>query len=408
MQSAYRKQHSTETALLKILDDLNKMVNSGHTAVLVGLDLSAAFDTIEHDILVDRLRTVFGVSGAALDWIETYLRGRKQYVMTGGDRSTLSDCEFGVPQGSVLGPFLFSIYVSPIVDVITSHGVQFHQYADDTQLYIAIQSPEDLARLEKCTSAVRDWFTENGMLLNPDKSEVLLVASQRNAKKVAQNPGVSVAGSNIAYSAKLKSLGVTLDQSLTFDDHVQNVVRTSNFHIRALRHIRPMLDRGVANTIACSVVSTRLDYCNSLLYKTKVANIQKLQRVQNSLARVVARSHRRDHMTPVLKDLHWLPVKQRIEYKVALVTHKVLATGQPRYLADLVSEYKPTIGGLRSATQHRLTIPTGLKSTAGQRTFTSAAEAVWNRLPPDTRSAKSLSTFKSKLKTHLFTTAFCK
>ncbi len=112
-------------------------------------------------------------------------------------------------------------------------------------------------------------------------------------------------------------------------------------------------------------------------------------------------------MTPVLKDLHWLPVKQRIEYKVALVTHKVLETGQPGYLADLVSEYKPGVRGLRSATQRRLTIPTGLKSTAGQRTFTSASEAVWNKLPQDVRSAKPLVSFKSKLKTHFFQMAFC-
>ena len=407
LQSAYRKQHSTETALLKILDDLNKVVNSKKTAALVGLDLSAAFDTIEHDILIERLRTVFGVSGEALMWIETYLRGRKQYVMAGGERSTHSECDFGVPQGSVLGPFLFSIYVSPIVDIIAAHGVQFHQYADDTQLYLAIQSEEDLARLEKCTLAVRDWFTENGMLLNPDKSEVLLVASQRKVKKVEPGSGVSVAGTKIAYSETLKSLGVTLDQSLTFDQHVQGVVKASNYHIRALRHIRPMLDREVANTIACSIVSTRLDYCNSLLYGTKVSNIKKLQRVQNSLARVVACSNLRDHITPVLKELHWLPVKQRIEYKVALVTHKILATGQPPYLAELVSAYKPGRPGLRSATKCQLTIPTGLGTTAGQRTFTSAAEDVWKHLPLHIKSAKCLTIFKTRLKTELFKTAFC-
>jgi hypothetical protein len=217
-----------------------------------------------------------------------------------------------------------------------------------------------------------------------------------------------VAGSTIAYSVSLKSLGVTLDQSLTFDQHVQNVVKASNFHIRALQHIRPMLDREVANTIACSIVNTRLDYCNSLLYRTKVGNIKKLQRVQNSLARVVACSSQRDHITPVLKELHWLPVQQRIEYKVALVTHKVLATGQPHYLADLVSEHKPAANrGLRSASQRRLTIPTGLKSTAGQRTFTSASEAVWNRLPLELRTDKSLHSFKSKLKTYFFKDAFC-
>ena len=245
------------------------------------------------------------------------------------------------------------------------------------------------------------------MLLNPDKSEVLLVASQRNAKKIAPGSGVSVAGAKITSSVTLKSLGVTLDRSLTFDQHVQGVVRASNYHIRALRHIRPMLDRAVANTMACSIVSTRLDYCNSLLYGTKVSNIQKLQRVQNSLARVVACSTMRDHITPVLKELHWLPVKQRIEYKVALVTHKVLSTGQPPYLAELVSTYKPGRQGLRSATKHQLTIPTGLGTRAGQRTFTRAAEYVWKQLPLPIKSAKCLFTFKSKLKTFLFQSAYC-
>ena len=256
LQSAYRKYHSTETALLKILDDLNKIVDSRHSAVLVGLDLSAAFDTIEHDILIEWLRSVFGVSGVALGWIGSYLQGRKQYTVARGERSAHSLLDFGVPQGSVLGPFLFSIYVSPIVNIISAHKIQFHQYADDTQLYVRIESDVDVKRLEMCTLAVRDWFTENGMLLNPDKSEVLLVASQANAKKFANGSGVSVAGSQIAYSVKLKSLGITLDQSLTCDQHVRNVVKATNFQIRALRHIRLMLDHGVANTIACSIVNT--------------------------------------------------------------------------------------------------------------------------------------------------------
>jgi len=407
LQSAYRKYHSTETALLKILDDLNKIMDSRHSAVLVGLDLSAAFDTIEHDILTERLRSVFGVCGVALDWIGSYLRGREQYVVAGGERSELSSLDFGVPQGSVLGPFLFSVYISPIADVISSHMIQFHQYADDTQLYVKIESDADMKRLETCTLAVRDWFTENGMLLNPDKSEVLLVASKANAKKFAHGLGVSVAGSQIAYSVNLKSLGVTLDQSLTFDQHVRNVVKTSNFHITALRHIRPMLDRKVANTIACSIVSTRLDYCNSLLYGTSMKNIAKLQRVQNSLARVVTGRKRREHITPVLKDLHWLPVEQRIQYKVALVTHKVLATSQPHYLSKLVTAYKPTRGGMRSEAQRRLAIPTGLKSSFGGRTFTRASESVWNDLPENIRTISTLGTFKSKLKTHYFSTAFC-
>ena len=406
LQSAYRKHHSTETALLKILDDLYRIVDERKSAVLIGLDLSAAFDTIEHDILIDRLESTFSVTGTALRWFGTYLREREQYVVAGGERSARTRCVFGVPQGSVLGPFLFSVYVSPITEVITSHGVQFHQYADDTQLYVAVKSDADVQKLEECTIAVRDWFTENGMLLNPDKSEVLLVARKGNAEKFAHGTGVKVAGSDIAFSVQLKSLEVTLDQNLSFDQHVSNIVKASNFNIRALRHIRPMLDRSVANTIACSIVSTRLDYCNSLLYGTSVKNVTRLQRVQNTLARVVSGTRRRDHITPVLRNLHWLPVLQRIQYKIALITHKTLCTGQPLYLRSLVHEHKPT-RHLRSEGQRLLAKPTGLLSAQTSRAFTRAAESVWNTLPEIVRKTDHLATFKKKLKTTLFTSAYC-
>ena len=185
LQSAYRKKHSTETALLKILDDVYRIIDSKHAAVLIGLDLSAAFDTIDHSMLISRLQGTFGVTGMALEWIQSYLSHRTQFVKVGSEQSTASPLSVGVPQGSVLGPFLFSIYVSPISDVISSYGIKYHLYADDTQLYTAVKSGNDtvsIRNLELCSCAVRDWFVQNGMLLNPDKSEVLLIARKANAQ----------------------------------------------------------------------------------------------------------------------------------------------------------------------------------------------------------------------------------
>jgi len=403
-QSAYQKLHSTETALLKILDDLYRIVDSTNAAVLIGLDLSAAFDTIDHCVLIDRLRETFGVSGVALRWLQSYLADRTQCVKVGSEQSPTSTVTVGVPQGSVLGPFLFSAYVSPIANIISSHGVKFHQYADDTQLYTAIKSQTDqqsLNNLELCSCAIRDWFISNGMLLNPDKSEVLLVAKKAMAESFAGGSAIAVAGSNITFSVKLQSLGVTLDQTLSFDQHVKDIVKTSNFHIKALRHVRPCLSKTVANTIACSIVTTRLDYCNSLLYGTSHSNIMKLQRVQNTLARVVTGTKRTDHISPVLRNLHWLPVAKRIDYKIALTTHKALHTQRPQYLAELISAYQPT-RQLRSSTQHLLTRPVETHTKFRQRSFSCASVTIWNGLPAHLRLIPDQKQFKRVLKTYLF------
>ena len=404
-QSAYRKKHNTETALLKVLDDIYRSIEKKNTAVvLVGLDISAAFDTVEHTTLLDRLHNTFGVRGTALSWLKSYLHGRTQFIQLGATRSSTTPVTLGVPQGSVLGPFLFSAYTSPISNVILSLGVNFHQYADDTQIYAAVESSNSdagIKLLENCCTAIRDWFAESGMLLNPEKSEVLLAARKSVAQKFPVNTSLNVAGCSIQCQTKLKSLGVTLDSNLSFNEHVQAIVKACNYHIRAFRHIRHYLDQTTANTVACSIVTSRLDYCNSLLHNTSQANLHRLQRVQNNLARAVMCARRSDHITPILRDLHWLPIQQRISYKVALITHRAYYEGAPEYLSALTCKYQPT-RDLRSSTQSRLSKPSGLTSRLCSQSFSAAAERVWNSLPEDLRSRSDNVHFKRSLKTHYF------
>ncbi len=202
-------------------------------------------------------------------------------------------------------------------------------------------------------------------------------------------------------------LGVKLDSNLTFNGFVTDVVRACNFHIRALRHIRPLLTDEVAATVATSIVQSRLDYCNAILYDTTARNVEKLQRVQNALARVVCPASVAPHFasaTELRRKLHWLPVKQRIDYKIGLLTYKARHTGQPAYLASLLKDYVPS-RTLRSTTHGLLDTPFFRTHTAN-KAFSVAAPTVWNSLSVNTKSADTLGTFKSRLKSELFAKAY--
>ena len=319
-QSAYRKDHSTETALLRLLNDIYCAADRKSRSLLILLDLSAAFDTLDIGTLIRRLEHTFGIVGPALNWIKSYLTNRSQFVRVGGNRSAEVLCEYGVPQGSVLGPLLFTLYIAPVANVITSHGVSHLQYADDTQLYIALDKDESIEILQNCADAVYSWFAQNGLSLNPEKSEAILLGTGARLRREDRIPSVSFAETTVGTRTSVKSLGVTIDSGLTFNEHVDNICKASAYHIRSLRHIRKFINEDAATSVATALVSARIDYCNSLLYGTSKSNIDKLQRLQNSLARAVMCTGKFGSITPVLAALHWLPISARITYKVALLT----------------------------------------------------------------------------------------
>ena len=327
LQSAYRKFHSTETALLKLTNDIMETIDSGKITILTALDMSAAFDTLDHITLLHRLQHTFGLSGYVISWIRSYLTDRSSFVKIDSSSSPSTTILTGVPQGSVLGPLLFVLFISPIANVINpdqsnqNNTVSFHQYADDTQLYIGTNSSTlttQIASIESCTQRVHNWLLNNGLHLNPSKSEAIAFYNPRSKPlaALAESIGtVSVAGSPVKLQTSIKNLGVYLDSKMSFDKQVSETCKACFFHIRALRHIRASLTAEASKTIAVAIVGSRLDYCNSLLAGTSVSNLTRLQHVQNALARVVAQKPRFCHITPVLSDLHWLPVRHRITFK---------------------------------------------------------------------------------------------
>jgi len=260
-QSAYRKGCSTETALVRVVNDIRRAAGDGQCTVLLALDISAAFDAVDHTTLVERAKTVFGINGATLDWLRSFVTERSQFIAVGTERSETVACLSGVPQGSVLGPILFGMYVSPVGDLIAQHNISYHQYADDLQLYMSLNSEDfnDLSAMEICAVDVSRWFVENALLLNSDKTEAVVFGTRKRLPQLHLSSGIDVPGTRIDFTESIKLLGVVLDASLTFEKHVLDIVRGCHFHIRALRHIRPLLTLDAAKTFAVAIVSSRLE-----------------------------------------------------------------------------------------------------------------------------------------------------
>ena len=195
------------------------------------------------------------------------------------------------------------------------------------------------------------------------------------------------------------------DPDLSFNSHLKLISRTAFFHLRNISKIRHVLSQKDAEKLVHAFVKSRLDYCNSLLSGSSSKSLKTLQLVQNATAHALTKTKKREHISPVLASLHWLPVKSRIEFKILLLTFKALNNMAPVYLEELLVPYQPT-RALRSQNSGLLVVPKVSKSRVGARAFSYQAPLLWNHLPLSVREADTICTFKSRLKTFLFDKAY--
>ena len=327
-QSGFKPGHSTETALLRVFNDLILTADSGSPAALVLLDLSAAFDTVHHSILLHRLEHLVGISGTALTWFHSYLSERTFSVHLGEFASPAAPLSCGVPQGSILGPILFLLYMLPLGPILKKHNMAFHCYADDVQIYLPLQSNSTNAFLPflNCLQDVKSWLNANFLTLNENKTEIIIFD---------QNPHISpcsLGALDANIHPSVRNLGVIFDHDFKFNKQISSVVKTSFFQLRTIAKVKSFLPPKQLEMVIHAFISSRIDYCNALYFGIDQVALKRLQLVQNAAARLLSGTKKREHITPVLASLHWLPVKFRIDFKVLLFVFKTCHSLSPSYL----------------------------------------------------------------------------
>ena len=382
--------------------------------ILMGfLDLSAAFDTVDHCILLHRLEKMFRIEDKALDWFRMYLTGRTQSVVVDDCESHKKVLECCVPQGSGLGPDLYCKYTLPLGVIIRMFHILFHMYADDTQLYKSIDpsnfenQKQTAEQLQLCTSEISNWMSNNRLKLNEEKTEFLIAGTGRQRSQVIID-SLNVVGIDIKPSTSVRNLGVIIDQDLSLRQQVNAICRSCYGHLRSIIQIRPYLTKSAAHTIVQSLISSRLDYCNSLLAELPQYLIHKLQKVQNWAARIVLNVKKHDSISVHLHQLHWLPVRFRIKFKINLLVYKSLNRLAPSYLTSMLNYQQHQRTTRLARKSYMLQQKRSKLVSMGDRAFSVVAPKYWNELPDDIRNIElPLDIFKKKLKTHYFKTAYC-
>ena len=401
-QSGFRAHHSTETALLSLLSDIYSAIDRSELSLLALYDVSAAFDMVDHSILLQRLETSYGLKGLPLSWFRSYLSERTQMIITGETRTGWVQVKLGVPQGSVLGPLLFILYTADISSLFPLTNSSGHLFADDVQAYVH-GSPASqtilVQNIDSLSNRLHSWMASNRLSLNPSKTQYIWLGTRQQLKKL-DFALLSAEFPHLSFSASVRDLGVTLDCQLTFKKHISNLTRASYFHLRRLRVIRRSVSSSVFTTLVHAFVSSRIDYCNSLLIGLPKTRLAPLQSVLNTAARLIARLPRYSHISAfMVKELHWLPLHARIQFKVLSVIFKAQRGLGPKYILPTIlrplsaSSYRP----LRSAGRFDMLVPRSRTATMQSRSFTSTGPSLWNALPHSTRSSFLSGSLSSSL-----------
>ena len=395
-QSGNKKNHSCETLNLLTGDTILKAMDGKLVTALILIDLSKAFDSVNHTFLLTKLSNV-GASPSAVKWFESYLTGRTQSVRIGSTVSTPLPVSYGVPQGAILSPLLFSIYTNDLPSSV--HHSKLESYVDDSKILLSftVANVDCLKQqLEEDLYLIANSCSENELLINPGKTKYMLIGTRQNLQQLPVDMTINFLNETITPVSFAKDLGMTIDSYLTYDQHITNLVSSCMNSLCQINRVKKCFDKEALTLIVSALVMNKMFYCSTVWSNTSSTNIKKLQLVQNFACRIITNTGKFDHISPGLRELNWLPVKEQLLLREAIMMYKCVNELAPHYLSDLFTK-RSDIHQRDTRSHDLLQIPL-YKTSAGQRSFHYRGVTIWNDLDIKFKKLDSLKTFKNELK----------
>ena len=319
-------------------------------AAVTVMDLSVAFDTVSNELLLTVLREQFGINDVAINWYENYLKPRCFKVCISGKYSAQKTMDFSVPQASTQEAYLFICYASTLNEIIPK-SLTLNGFADDHSIRksfrpkapktnsssVTTDEDDTITIMQNSMLDIKSWMDAMKLKLNETKTEFIYFGGKHQLAKTRRHT-ININGKRIQCTDKIKYLGGHLDSSLTFKDHIIAKSKAATINIIKISNIRKYLNQDTCHKLVISLVLSHLDYSNSLLSGLPDSSIKILQKVQNSAARLVLGRNAKHSSMENTKQLHWLPIKQCIDYKVLTLVHKCLHQKAPKYLQGLLKK----------------------------------------------------------------------